>query len=305
MKNNQIFSRIIIILSLLILVIISYVFFYKSSELKENSLYERKTISFSIYKHKLEKLADNVKILESEDQEEQIESENPQIIDWQTQPIITIILDRVGMTNSDLSTLPYEINLVRDFHEQSVDDNLYKMHTTLWSIPLQTEENYLDDQTHLFNKETKEENLSKLENLLNKLKDNSFIYSSKDEVFTNNEESAELLISALKRSKILYLSAKTDTASVIYKIAEKNSFDIVKNDVILDEVISKESISKNLFKLEEIAKTKGHAVAVASAYPLTIDLLSKWLLTLEERGIKIMSIGDFYAIMKQRKEQNN
>lgn len=298
MHNYRFISNIIIFLSLLILIMLGYVFYYKKFELIKLSELNSRTIIFSIYKHKLENLTKTVEQFESEEPEEYTESIDTQI-DWQKQPIITILLEDIEIMNSKTSSLPAEIGFIQTIQDQKIDD-AYKMHDILYSIPLEIGD-VSEDESYLLSNLTKEENVHRLKFQLDQLKDNQILYTAKNEIFTDNADNAELLISMLKNKNAICLSGKINKDAIIYKIAEKNSFDILRNDVILDAKLSRELIAENLLKLEEVAKTQGHAMAIASAYPLTIELILKWISTAEEKGIKIVSVHDFYAIIKKRR----
>ena len=79
------------------------------------------------------------------------------------------------------------------------------------------------------------------------------------------------------------------------------SFHILANDVILDEVISTEAINEKLFELEKIAQKDGYAIAMGSSNPLTVELLTKWISSLEAKGIKLIPINDLYKITQSGK----
>ncbi len=299
-KSNKI-SFLVLFLSIIILLILGYVFCYKSSSLKELRSNDEKRIIFPIVKQPLQDLQPALEeptIIEADEYEDLSINTND------NQPIIAILMDGLGTLKSiEASNFPPEISLGTTLYNESAHNDLINTNDVLLNIPLESKDNSTsnsDSQTLLISN-SNEENIQKLSNILDNLKENQAVYTSSDELYTSSEKNAQLLLSQLKHRNLIYLCGKQDQNSTIYQLAEKMSFHILANDVILDEEISPEAINENLLKMEKIAKQRGYAVAIGSLYPLTLELLLKWIPSLEEKGIKIVPIHDFYNIIQQRK----
>jgi polysaccharide deacetylase 2 family uncharacterized protein YibQ len=65
----------------------------------------------------------------------------------------------------------------------------------------------------------------------------------------------------------------------------------LKADLVLDLTQRTDAIDRELARLEQQARERGFAVASASALPLTIDRVSRWARTLEQRGIKLVPVS--------------
>lgn len=222
-------------------------------------------------------------------------------------PIIAVVVDGVGLLDPNVKLdLPSQISLGMPSYVpyKEYADNTYIMkHNILLNIPLEPL-NYPEDDADpdaLLTKNTNEENLENLNSILDKSINYNALYSSQDDKYTASYELSKDFLTHLKNRKIIYLSGLTDKNALIYQIAEKMNFYILENDIILDSVLSKEEISTQLLELERIAQTSGSAIAIGGSYPLTMELLNDWVPGLASKGIKIVSIQDFYKIISKRK----
>ena len=69
----------------------------------------------------------------------------------------------------------------------------------------------------------------------------------------------------------------------------------VRADMVLDLVQRTDAIDRELARLEQQARAKGFAMATASALPLSIERISRWARTLEQRGIKLVPVSHVAA----------
>ena len=139
-------------------------------------------------------------------------------------------------------------------------------------------------------------NSNRLDKFLFSAKKFQGIYTDDNEIFTKNIADAEFFLSNLQKENILYLSGIQDLNANIYKVAEKIGFHILTNNVNLDDILSSEAIGNKLQELENIAKKKGFAIAMGSNYYLTINSLKKWLPSLANKNIRLVSVEDFYKM---------
>jgi polysaccharide deacetylase 2 family uncharacterized protein YibQ len=61
-------------------------------------------------------------------------------------------------------------------------------------------------------------------------------------------------------------------------------------DVSVDAVPTAAEIDRALAKLEGIAKERGVAIGVASALPISIERISAWTRSLENRGVMLVPL---------------
>lgn len=280
-----------IALSCLILTVIFYYFFYYHSN-KENK------IIFPILKYKFEQLKSDIPKNEEEEPLDNLASTEDEL---ENTPIIAIILNGPELAQYS-SQLPSEINFA--INKDEVDKFANDNHFLILNIPLEKENiiSRISDDIPNSQKSLEENSI-----IINDFLDNNYspiFYGTSDEVFTNKEKNAIVLFEALKKRNKLFISLKNDKTSPLYRFAEKISFKILTNDVILDSTISVEDINNKLSQLESIANNKGYAIASGGAYPLTIELLVKWLEDIKDKKIKIIPIDEFNMILEKRILEN-
>jgi polysaccharide deacetylase 2 family uncharacterized protein YibQ len=56
-------------------------------------------------------------------------------------------------------------------------------------------------------------------------------------------------------------------------------------------VPSREAIESRLHQIEREARTTGFAVGMASPYPITIEILDRWIRTLDHKGLALAPIS--------------
>lgn len=283
MKKDK--SLIIAVLfSFIILSILGYVFMYKSDDIANQAESDGKriTISFSDQKLKgLQEKLDQIEIIEPEPEEELFLKE--EVLADNQQPIIALLIYGLGAIDSSIIMgLPKEINLGIPDNDKYISNETINSYSTMVDISI------------------KDGYGQKISDFLNN--QSQGIYSS--EKSSLSDEDMELFLSFLKERNIIYLYGEKEDSSKIQSLARKISFPILINDVILDDIISSEMINENLVKLEKIAKQKGYAIGMGSTYPLTIELLLKWIPTLEQKGIKILPIEEFFNVSKKYESKN-
>lgn len=196
-------------------------------------------------------------------------------------PKVAIILNTVGSTDAELvKALPSEIICGVSTMTEDKYKN-YGEHQLAYSI-------ILEDKDFL----------AKIDNASTNMFD--LVYTNYDESFTS-EPQAEIFLKTIQSKNLIYFSGLIDKQAMVYKIANKINYDIISNDIILDAEISDENISRQLQNLETIARERGYAVALGSAYPKTVEHIQKWSDTIKVKGIELVNFTDLYSnIFKQK-----
>ena len=83
----------------------------------------------------------------------------------------------------------------------------------------------------------------------------------------------------------------TSPRSVAGQISGANNVAFVKADAVLDAVPTQADIDNALARLEATARSRGIAVASASALPITIDRIALWARGAEDRGIVLVPLS--------------
>ncbi|WP_102868100.1 divergent polysaccharide deacetylase family protein [Pseudovibrio exalbescens] len=90
---------------------------------------------------------------------------------------------------------------------------------------------------------------------------------------------------------LMFVDASGSARSLSQEIADTTQTPFVKVDVVVDEELSQQAIETQLLQLESLARSRGLAVASATAYPITLKQLARWTRTLEDRGLTLIPIS--------------
>ncbi len=110
--------------------------------------------------------------------------------------------------------------------------------------------------------------------------------------FTASREAMQRLLQELKRRGLMYLDDKSSSRSLAEEVAKESNTPFSGASVVLDEVPKPSDIQARLLHLEAEARSKGYAVGVATALPVTIEQLERWSKDLEERGLQLTPISN-------------
>lgn len=89
---------------------------------------------------------------------------------------------------------------------------------------------------------------------------------------------------------LMYLEDGTSPRSEAESLARQRATPYARADLVIDAVATPPEILGRLAQLEQIARTRGIAVGVASALPVTVKEISAWAKTVDQRGITLVPI---------------
>ena len=95
---------------------------------------------------------------------------------------------------------------------------------------------------------------------------------------------------APKASGLYFVDSRTTAMTVAAQIAKEYFVPTITRDVFIDADPNEEQIWSQLRRLNNIAESKGYAVAIAHPYPTTIKILTEYLPLLEKQGIELVPI---------------
>lgn len=113
--------------------------------------------------------------------------------------------------------------------------------------------------------------------------------------FTTDRRLMELFFKVLRQEKgdsVFFLDSRTGPNSVAADESRRAGFKTAVRDVFLDDRIDPESIRREFANLEEIARTKGFAIAIGHPHALTLSILEDWLAGAPARGIQIVPVAE-------------
>jgi uncharacterized protein len=95
----------------------------------------------------------------------------------------------------------------------------------------------------------------------------------------------------LGKRGLAYVDDGSSSRSLAPDLALKDGVPFVAGDTSIDAVQDRGAILKKLDELEATARAKGSAVGIGSAFDLTVDTVSSWVMEAKKRGIEIVPIS--------------
>lgn len=109
--------------------------------------------------------------------------------------------------------------------------------------------------------------------------------------FTEDREDMKIVMWELKKRKLFFLDSRTSPRSVGYETARGMGLRSASRDVFLDNTISEEHSRQQLKQAAELAKKKGHAIAIGHPHPSTIKVLQEMVPQLRKQGVEIVGVS--------------
>ncbi len=109
--------------------------------------------------------------------------------------------------------------------------------------------------------------------------------------FTASGKDLGPVINTMKSRGLLFLDSRASDQSVAAKMAREANMPWALNNRFIDAEASRPAIDARLGEVEEIAKKTGFAVAMGSAYPVTMERVAKWIPEAEKRGFAIAPVS--------------
>ena len=101
-----------------------------------------------------------------------------------------------------------------------------------------------------------------------------------------------IIFKRIKRRGLFFVDSMTSHNSVCAKLADEMGLSFGKRDVFLDNVNTREAITKQIMVLAQKARHRGYAVAIGHDRHLTMQVLKEEIPLLEAKGFQIVSIKE-------------
>ncbi|MDX2142402.1 MAG: divergent polysaccharide deacetylase family protein [Rhodospirillaceae bacterium] len=110
--------------------------------------------------------------------------------------------------------------------------------------------------------------------------------------FTADQARMGAVIDVLKRRNLLWFDSKTGFDSVGTSLAKAAGVPALDRDFFLDNVQTAEEVQAQLARVEQLARTRGTAVAIGHPHDVTIAALQAWLPTLNDHGVVLAPLTE-------------
>jgi polysaccharide deacetylase 2 family uncharacterized protein YibQ len=112
--------------------------------------------------------------------------------------------------------------------------------------------------------------------------------------FMEHEEKVRVVLQELKERNLYFLDSLTTSKSKGHKVASEIDIKMIKRDIFLDNETKPKDIEHQFKKLFRIARSHGKAIGVCHPYPATIATIKQMIPKLEEGGIEIVPLSQFF-----------
>ncbi len=109
--------------------------------------------------------------------------------------------------------------------------------------------------------------------------------------FTGDAEVVAPFLSRIAARGLLYLDDGTSPDSVALDLGRSLGAPVAGADIVLDMERSAAAIERSLAALEVMARERGSAIGVASAFPLSTATIARWARTAADRGIVLVPVS--------------
>lgn len=216
-------------------------------------------------------------------------------------PRIAILITDIGLNtrSSDraINDLPGQIDLAFSPYGRNLqrwmDKARAKGHEGFLMIPTEPL-NYPanDPGPHtLISDLSEQDNLLRLDWVLSQVTGYVGVVNHMGSKFTASEVALTPILNDLKNRGLMFLDARSTRFSMAARMARGINMPVAMNDRYIDNIIAAKDIQMQLGELEKTATTFGAAVGLARATPLTITEISKWAMSLKEKGIELVPVS--------------
>ena len=109
--------------------------------------------------------------------------------------------------------------------------------------------------------------------------------------FTATDQAISPVLREVGKRGLIYFDDGTSPRSVAGQMAGSQNVAFARADAVLDAVPTANDIDSALARLEATARSRGVAIASASALPVTIDRISNWARSAEARGLALVPVS--------------
>lgn len=218
-----------------------------------------------------------------------------------TRPVVAIVVGGLGIgaakTNDAIGRLPPEVTLgftpYGNETAKLVDAARTGQHEVLLQVPMEPfdyPDNDPGPQT-LLATATRDQNLDRLLWHMSRFQGYIGIANFMGARFVATEAALQPIIDDANKRGLAYFDDGSSPRSTAATTANARAMPFARADVVLDAAPSSAEIDAALGRLERLAKERGTAVGVATALPVSIDRISAWAKSLDNRGIVLVPLS--------------
>lgn len=118
--------------------------------------------------------------------------------------------------------------------------------------------------------------------------------------YLSTPEAVGSLANELMSRGLMLVDNGVSAQTTVRDEAQRLSLPSLSADAVIDAIPTPQDIQSKLLQLEQLARSRGHAIGVAAALPVTIEEVAKWAEELEARGVHIVPVTAIEAQLSGR-----
>jgi polysaccharide deacetylase 2 family uncharacterized protein YibQ len=217
-----------------------------------------------------------------------------------TRPRIGLIVTDLGFaqaaTETAVQDLPGDVTLAFSSLANGIDEWIIKAraagHEAIITIPMEPENYPQNDPgpNTLLTSLPDKDNVSRIRWALARAGNYVAVMPSMGEKFVLDENRLAPILDVVGAETLMMVDSTLSKDSLIPPLSRLGKIPFVRADLVVDAAASRTAIQEQLTKLEELAKTRGQAIGIATPYPVTFEQLKPWIASLEAKGIVLAPI---------------
>jgi polysaccharide deacetylase 2 family uncharacterized protein YibQ len=226
-------------------------------------------------------------------------------------PRIAIVLGGLGQASAEtqaaLEKLPGGVTLVFNPYTRDLPDWIEKariaQHEVILAVPMEPVDYPREDPgpATLLTALSPRQNLDRLEWTLSRAVGYVGVTNMMGSRFIGAANELRPIVEVIKGRGLLFLETRAANQSAVGTLAQEFNLPQAVNDRDLDADLTPASIDQALTDLEPIARRKRSAIAIGSAYPLTIDRVIAWIGSLDGKGLALAPVSAVVAPQSETK----
>lgn len=218
------------------------------------------------------------------------------------QPKIVLIINNLGLNQTSTEralAMPAEITIGFSPYASKISDyaNIARKnkHDILINLPLDPSNINDDAGPYALLVDLPEgENKRRLETVISLIDQVDGVYTVDEEKFTTPLKSLNIIYNNIIKKNILFVYGQGNQNTSLFQYAKAEKLPLLINDLVIDKKLSVEDINLSLQRLEELAVKNNYAIGMANGFPITLNILEKWVTSLENKNIKLIPVTTMY-----------
>ncbi len=216
-------------------------------------------------------------------------------------PRIAVVITDLGLsgaaTETAIQQLPGSVSLAFSPYAKGLDQwtNLARAagHEVLMDLPMEPIDYPEQDPGPytLLTSIDPRQNLFKMQWLLSRTTGYVGVTNHMGSRFTTSGPDLKPVLDAIKARGLLFLDSRSSDQSIAAKMATDMGMPTTYNSRFIDAEASRDAIDSELDEVEKLAKKTGFAVAMGTAYPVTMERVAAWVPKAEQRGFAIAPVS--------------